>query len=227
MRTQMAKEEAMLKECCALQPRLAMPALLLVICAGLLGGCGPGDPVVDRATLWIDDVKRGDLTIQRRGPGSLEEDEGGEMIAVAQIPGPQSFDLAVDQRAHVDTRNGVVEGRVSQVAERVVTGTVAVTIELLEDLPEGSRPGLSVDVTIDIETIEDVLYVGRPAYSESNVETAIFKLVDDGEAAIRVPLQFGAASINLIEVVSGLDEGDEIILSDMSMYDATDRVLLR
>jgi len=102
-----------------------------------------------------------------------------------------------------------------------------VTIELLGDLPEGSRPGLSIDAKIDVKTIEDVLYVGKPAFGQAGAEVGLFKIVEDGAAAVRVHVALGASSVNLIEVVSGLEEGDEIILSDMARYDAVDRVLLR
>ncbi len=199
----------------------------VVALASLPSACGLDAPTVDRATLWMDTVKQGDLTIQARGPGSLQDVETGGMIATVSIPEAQSFDLAVDQRASVDTRNGIVEGRVASIADRIERGTISVTIELLGELPEGCRPGLSIDAEIDVKTIEDVLYVGKPAFGQAGAEVGLFRIVEDGAAAVRVHVAIGASSVNLIEVVSGLEEGDEIILSDMSRYDAVDRVLLR
>ena len=215
---------------CATPRGAASAAALFTVClASLLGACGPGDPEVERATLWMDTVKKGDFLIQARGPGNLEDAEDGQMIAVARIPEAQSFELAEGLRATVDTRaeDGIVEGRVTEVADRVEQGTVGVTIELIGELPEGVRPGLSIESTIDIRTVGDVLYVGKPAFARKHTELGLFKIVDDGEAAVRVPVQFGDGAINVVEVVSGLEEGDEIILSDMSRFDAADRVLLR
>jgi len=223
----MAKEEAMWNMCRMRSLQTVALAGFVIALASLPSACGSDAPAVDRATLWMDTVKHGDLTIQARGPGNLDETETGSMIATVRIPESQSFDLAVGQRASVDTRNGIVEGRVAGIADRIEQGTAAVTIELRGELPEGSRPGLSIDVTIDVKTIEDVLYVGKPAFGEADTEVGLFKIVDGGEAAVRVRVQFGASAINLIEVVSGLTEGDEIILSDMARWDVAERILLR
>jgi multidrug efflux pump subunit AcrA (membrane-fusion protein) len=107
-------------------------------------------------------------------------------------------------------------------------GTLRVTVDITEELPEGVRTGLSVDGQIEVQTVPDVLYVGRPAYAKSNSEAALFKIVENGEReAVRVPVQFGLGSVNMIVVDEGLEEGDTIILSDMSRWDAADRVRLQ
>jgi len=129
----------MWNKCWIPRRQLVAPACFVVTLASVFSACGPGEPTVDRATLWMDEVKRGNLTIQARGPGSLEDTETGGMIAAVRIPESQSFDLVVDLRAIVDTRNGLVEGRVASIADRIEQGTLAVTIELLGDLRRDYR----------------------------------------------------------------------------------------
>lgn len=213
---------------CGIRRVPAFALACLVVCVAVfLTACGPDAPVVERATLWMDTVKHGDFTKYARGPGNLVAKVGGGMDAELFIPESQSFDLAVDQPVVIDTRNGTVEGRVSLIANQIERGTVKVIVEILADLPNGVRHGLSIDGKIEITTIDDVLYVGKPAHGRSKSEVGLFKLVEDGSAAVRVPVVLGESSVNLIEVLEGLEEGDEIILSDMSRYDMVDRVLLR
>jgi len=146
--------------------------------------------------------------------------------AELQIPQVQAKDLLLGQKAEIDTRNGIVEGRVKRIDPAVRQGTVTVDVELLGELPKGARPDLSVEGTIEIERLEDVLYVGRPAYGQAESRIELFKVLDDG-LAIRVPVQLGRSSVNTIEVVEGLEEGDEVILSDTSQWDDEDRIQLR
>jgi len=149
------------------------------------------------------------------------------LMAELQIPETQAKDVTVGQRAEVDTRNGVVEGRVIRVDPAVQNGYVQVDVDLISELPRGARPDLSVDGTIEIERLSDVLYVDRPAYGESGSTIQLFKLVDGGSRAVRVDVSLGRASVNTIEVVAGLDVGDEVILTDPSPWDGHDVLKLR
>jgi HlyD family secretion protein len=144
------------------------------------------------------------------------------LMAELQIPETQAKDVTVGQPALIDTRNGVVEGRVIRVDPAVQNGYVQVDVDLVGELPKGARPDLSVDGTIQIERLEDVLYVNRPAYGETGSTIQLFKIVDDGDRAVRVDVALGRASVNTIEVVSGLERGDEVILSDPSAWDGHD-----
>lgn len=146
--------------------------------------------------------------------------------AELRIPETQAKDLVVGQPAEIDTRNGVVEGRVTRIDPAVQEGTVTVDVALTGELPRGARPDLSVDGTIEIERLPDVLYVGRPAYGQPESTIQLFKLVDEGEGALRVPVTLGKSSVNTIEIVQGLEEGDRVILSDVSRWDGHDRLRL-
>lgn len=146
--------------------------------------------------------------------------------AELRIPETQAKDLVIGQPAEIDTRNGVVEGRVTRIDPAVQEGTVTVDVALTGKLPKGARPDLSVDGTIEIERLSDVLYVGRPAYGQPESTIQLFKLVDEGERALRVPVTLGKSSVNTIEIVQGLNEGDRVILSDVSRWDGHDRLRL-
>lgn len=139
--------------------------------------------------------------------------------AELRIAETQAKDVAIGQRASVDTRNGVIEGRVMRIDPAVQDGTVTMDVELLGDLPRGARPDLSVDGTIEIERLENVLFVGRPAYGQSGTTIELFRLLEDGETAERVDVTLGKSSVNTIEIVAGLNEGDEVILSDTSAWE--------
>jgi HlyD family secretion protein len=143
--------------------------------------------------------------------------------ATIQIPETQAKDLVIGQTASIDTHNGVVKGHVARVDAAVVNGTVAVDVSLDGPQPPGARPDLSVDGTIEIERLRDILYVGRPVLGQPNSTIGVFKLIE-GNNAVRVTVQLGRASVNTIEVVQGLQPGDQVILSDMSGWDAYDRV---
>ena len=147
--------------------------------------------------------------------------------AVLRIPETQAKDLAVELPAVVDTRNGTVRGHVSRIDPAVQDGTVAVDVTLDGPAPQGARPDLSVDGTIEVERLANVLYVGRPADGQSDATLGMFKLVNGGHEAVRVSVRLGKASVNTVEVRGGLDPGDEVILSDMSRWDNVDRVRIR
>jgi hypothetical protein len=132
----------------------------------------------------------------------------------------------LDQPAEIDTHNGIIPGRVVRIDPAVQNGTVTVDVALEGPLPKGARPDLSVDGTIQLERLEDVLYVERPVAGQANSTVGLFKLVEGGSAAIRVPVEVGRTSVNTIEVLKGLQVGDQVILSDMSQWDADNRVRL-
>ena len=148
------------------------------------------------------------------------------LIAELKIAETQARDIQIGQPSSVDTHNGVVAGTVMRVDPAVQNGTVTVDVQLTGELPKGARPDLSVDGTIDLERLENVLYVGRPAFGQENSTISLFKLDADGRGAVRVPVKVGRASVNSIQIIEGLHEGDTVILSDMSRSDNTDRIRL-
>lgn len=147
--------------------------------------------------------------------------------AELKIPETQAKDVEIGQVAQIDTRNGIIPGRVSRIDPAAQGGQVTVDVALEGELPKGARPDLSVDGTIELERLSDVLYVGRPAYGQESSVVSLFKLLGDGQTATRVKVSLGRASVNTIEIKSGLSVGDQVILSDMSTWDAFDRVRLR
>ncbi len=150
----------------------------------------------------------------------------GELMAELRIPETQVKDVVYGQAVRVDTRNGVVAGKVSRIDPAVQNGSVLVDVELSGELPPGARPDLSVDGTIEIERLDDVLYVGRPAYGQPDSEVRLFRLDPESGIALRVPVRLGRASVSVIEVQQGLAAGDQIILSDTSQWDDYDRLRL-
>ena len=148
------------------------------------------------------------------------------LIAELKIPETQARDVQIGEPALVDTHNGTADGTVMRVDPAVQNGTVTVDVKLTGDLPKGARPDLSVDGTIDLERLDNVLYVGRPAFGQEDSTISLFKLEADGKGGLRVPVKVGRASVNSIQVLEGLHEGDTVILSDMSRYDNTDRIKL-
>jgi multidrug resistance efflux pump len=151
----------------------------------------------------------------------------GRLRAELRIPETQARDVTVGQRAFIDTRQDTIPGRVIRIDPAARGGTVTVDVRLEGELPREARPDLSIDGTIELERLSDVLYVGRPAYAQANSLVSLFKVVDGGSAAVRVTVQLGRSSVSTIEIVDGLTVGDEVILSDMSAWDAHDRVRLR
>jgi HlyD family secretion protein len=149
-----------------------------------------------------------------------------QLKAALKIAETQARDIQIGQPAEVDTHNGVIDGKVMRIDLAVVNGTVTVDVELAGALPQGARPDLSVDGTIDLDRMADVLYVGRPAFGNENSTISLFKLGPDGKTAVRVPVKVGRASVNSIQVIEGLQAGDTVILSDMSRWDNTDKIRL-
>ena len=147
--------------------------------------------------------------------------------AEIKIAETQAKDIQIGQKAEVDTRNGVVEGRVARIDPSVINGTRTVDVTMTGELPKGAVPDLSVDGTIELERLNDVLYTGRPAFGQDQSVVGLFKVAPDGVNAERVQVKLGKSSVNTIEILSGLKVGDQVILSDMSAYDAYDRIRLK
>jgi len=149
-----------------------------------------------------------------------------KLKAALQIPETQARDIQIGQPASVDTHNGIIPGHVSRIDPSVLNGTVTVDVALDGPLPPGARPDLSIDGTINLAQLKDVLQVGRPALGNENSTLSLFKIDPDGKGAVRVPVKVGRESVNEIQVLEGLKEGDTVILSDMSREDSVDRIRL-
>ncbi|MBI3851138.1 MAG: HlyD family efflux transporter periplasmic adaptor subunit [Verrucomicrobia bacterium] len=150
-----------------------------------------------------------------------------KLKAAIKIAETQAKDIQIDQLAEIDTRNGVIPGHVLRVDPAVENGTVTVDVGLDAPLPKGARPDLSVDGTIQLERLNDVMYVGRPVQAPPDSTVGLFKVVEGGKAAIRVSVKLGRGSVSAIEIAQGLQVGDQVILSDMSQWDRFERVRLK
>lgn len=153
--------------------------------------------------------------------------EPGQLKAVLRVPETQGKDITIGQSAAIDTRNGIVHGSVIRIDPSVQNGTIAVDVALDGELPKGARADLSVDGTIEIERLEDVLYVGRPAYGQAESTVGLFRIEPGTGEATRVTVKLGRSSVNTIEVEQGLAVGDSVIISDMSTYDSAERLRLK
>lgn len=165
---------------------------------------------------------------QQLTPGALiaRVANPSKLKATIKIAETQARDVQLDQVAEIDTHNGVIAGRVQRIDPAVENGTVTVDLVLDGNLPKGARPDLSVDGTIQLERLENVLYVGRPALGQQEGKICLFKLVDPGKSAVRVLVKLGRSSVSTVEITDGLQAGDQVILSDMSQWDAHERVRL-
>ncbi|HTC87914.1 MAG TPA: HlyD family efflux transporter periplasmic adaptor subunit [Bryobacteraceae bacterium] len=164
----------------------------------------------------------------RVAPGTIlaKIAQPNKLKATLKIPETQVKDVAIGQAASIDTRNGIIPGHVSRIDPAATNGTVDVDVSLEGALPPGARPDLSVDGTITLEKLTDVVYVGRPVVGQPGAKITLFKLDGEGKEAQRVPVSLGRSSVNNIEVVEGLKVGDQVILSDMSAQDAYNRIRL-
>jgi HlyD family secretion protein len=160
------------------------------------------------------------------GTSVAEVVQPDKLKAALNIAETQAHDILIGQPAEVDTHNGIVSGHVTRIDPSVLNGTRVVDVSLDGDLPKGAVPQLSVDGVIDLARLSDVLEVGRPAFGNENSTISLFKLSPDGKTAVRVPVKVGRASVNAIQVVGGLQQGDTVILSDMSREDSTDKIRL-
>jgi HlyD family secretion protein len=166
---------------------------------------------------------------QRIGPGTnlARVADPTRLKAELRIPETQAKDIEIGQVASVDTRNGIIPARVSRIDPAAQGGSVTVDVALQGALPRGARPDLSVDGTVELERIADALIVRRPAFGQEHSVISLFRMEKDGQHAVRVKVRLGRTSVNDAEVLEGLNEGDQVILTDMSAYDAFDRVRLR
>jgi hypothetical protein len=151
----------------------------------------------------------------------------GKLKAVLRIPESQAKDVQIGQTASIDTRNGLVTGRVARKDPSALQGSVIIDIALTGALPAGAVPDLSIDGTVVIDRLQDVLHTGRPATGASTGTSSVFRLESDGRTAVRVPVVLGRASVNSIEVLSGLSAGDRIIISDLSSFGTADKLRIR
>ena len=163
-------------------------------------------------------VKPGDNLARVADPSKLK--------AQIKIAETQAKDIQPNQQATIDTRNGVVKGHVKRIDPAVEQGTVTVDVAFDEELPKGARPDLSVDGTIELERLDNVVFVGRPAFGQENNTVGMFKLVPGSNDAVRAPVKLGKSSVNTIEILSGLNPGDQVILSDTSAWDSHERIRL-
>src|SRR3984893_1492960 len=150
-----------------------------------------------------------------------------KLKAEIKIAETQAKDITIGQNATIDTRNGVVKGHVSRIDPSVVNGTVTVDVAIDDALPLGARPDLSVDGTIELENLKDVLFVGRPVHGQSDSTISLFKVTNDDSEAVRANVKLGRSSVNTVEILQGLQIGDKVILSDMSQWDNVDRIRLK
>ncbi|HYL77966.1 MAG TPA: M56 family metallopeptidase [Bryobacteraceae bacterium] len=181
------------------------------------------EAAVSRDAIWLDTVKYGDLPVKIRALGTIVSPATAEL----KVPASQAAGVQVGQAALVETvssRGIIIAGTVSHIESYAAGGTVAVTIDLRSPVPE--LAGLDIDGTIQVRVLKDVVYVGRPVFGQPNASGTIFKMEQDGIHANRVTVQFGASSVNSIQVLKGLQPGDRLILSDMSKYDGYDRIRL-
>ena len=149
-----------------------------------------------------------------------------KLKAEVRVAETQAKDISIGQPAEIDTRNGIIEGRVIRIDPAVQQGTVMVEVQLIGPMPKGARPDLSVDGTIELERLNNVLYMQRPAFGQEKSQITLFKLTPDGKEAIRVPVKLGRSSVSTIEILEGLQVGDKVILSDTSQYDNVNRIRL-
>jgi multidrug efflux pump subunit AcrA (membrane-fusion protein) len=149
-----------------------------------------------------------------------------KLEAALKIGETEAKDIVIGQSARIDTRNGVIQGEVSRIAPTAVNGNVTVDVKLVGELPNGARPDLSVEGAVELERLNDVMYMGRPAGAQLNGVVSVFRIARDGHYASRVQIKVGRTSVNKIEVLSGLQPGDRVILSDMTSEDGHDRIRL-
>jgi HlyD family secretion protein len=166
---------------------------------------------------------------QRVTPGTIlaKVAQPSKLKAELQIPETQAKDVTLGQVASIDTRNGIIAGHVRRKDPAAINGTITVDVSLEGNLPEGAVPDLSVDGVITIEKLSDVVYVGRPVIGQAGAKISLFRLDPESKEAIRVPVTLGRSSVNTIEVMDGLKVGDQVILSDMSAWDAHNRIRLK
>ena len=182
------------------------------------------EPVVSKASIWPDTVKRGEMLRKVRGLGEIKN----RRTVALRIAETQVKEIQVEQEVSIDTRQKpMLAGKVTRVGSSALNGVVTVDVQLTAPLPQGLEPGLKIDGAILIERLPNVTYVGRPVFGTANSEASLFKIDSDGAHATSVKVRFGRSSVNTIEVVEGLQAGDRVILSDMSAYAGQSRIRLQ
>lgn len=183
---------------------------------------------VDTFDPWIGTVKKGSMSREVRGVGTLvREGHSPNLLARVTLKDSAADDVRLNQNAEVDTNKGFVKGHVSYVSFSASNGTWSVDIAFDSALPHGVGANTQVEATIDVGTLENVLYVGRPVHAGQNVSIPVFRIVSNGTQAERVTVKFGRVSVSSIEVLDGLQAGDKIILSDMSSWENFDRIRMK
>lgn len=186
-----------------------------------------GDPI-DSYDPWISTVERGPMRLERRGLGTLVRAQySKKLVARMTLPANLAEGIQLHQKAEAGTHKVVLKGQVSDISALRPDGARSIDIALDAKLPLGIGETPNVDVTIELGELKDVLYVGRPVHADANTTLGVFRLVDGGEAAVRVGVHFGRASVNTIEILDGLKEGDRIFTCDMSAWEQFDRIHLR
>jgi beta-lactamase regulating signal transducer with metallopeptidase domain len=205
----------------------SLGALLLLGIAGVAvtGAQGQSQPALDLQSLWPDTVREGDMKLEVRGLGRLTSDHTAALkIAETQMQGVRPGEAVV---LAFRNRKDLVRGKVTVAHPEVSNGTVTVDVTLDDALPSGVNPQEQVDATIAVGELKSVVFVGRPVFGKANSRVMLFKVAPDGHSAKKVPVQLGATSVNLVEIKSGLQPGDKVILSDMSQYDGVPSIRLR
>jgi HlyD family secretion protein len=174
----------------------------------------------------ISSVERGSMLRQVRGLGVLVAGDNGRLKAAVQIAETQAKDLQIGQPASIDTRLGMIPGKVMNISPAVTNGLVTVDVSLEGNLPRSAKAGLNVDGLIEIERLDDVLYVGRPASVREGSVFSLFKLEEGGATATKVQVKFGKSSVTVMEILEGLNVGDKVIISDMSGYAGVNSIRL-
>jgi hypothetical protein len=192
----------------------------------------PAAPVVEKTAVWVDTVKKGPMVISVRALGNLAPQPKGakapsnSTTVRLRIPQPQANDVRIGDAATIDTHNGIVPGHVAGVAPVAIGGILTVNVILDGPAPEGTKPGQQVDGTVEIEKLDNAIFVGRPLFGQPNTTVSLYKVDPDGKGANLVQVHLGRASVNTIEVLSGLQPADKVILSDMSAWDSFNRIRL-
>ena len=151
----------------------------------------------------------------------------GKLKAVLRIGETQAKDVAIGQAAMIDTRNGIVKGHVSRMDPAAQAGTVTIDVSIDESLPAGARPDLNIDGTIQLERLKSIVFTGRPTFAQDNSAVGMFRLDPDGKSATRVQVRVGRVSANAVEIVQGLQAGDKIVLSDVTLPDNAERFRIK
>jgi len=183
-------------------------------------------PVVNRSTIIVASVERGTMFIHRRGLGVLAPADNGRLKAVIQIAATMAREIRVGQPASIDTGQGIISGKVINVGLDDSGADIPVDISLEGNLPQSATAGMNVDGVIEIERMDDILYLQRPTFGHESGVFSLFKLEEGGATATRVPVKFGKAAVTVIEVLNGLNVGDKVIISDMRGYEGVNTIRL-